>query len=141
MKKINDILTHIETLPEFKKFNTIKSIAKFIDILPAKLKNGIKFAYVKNRTLFFVLTHQVYKMEFKYNKEEIKNLLEKYQFDDISDIDFFVTNNINVEKNKKIEDTKYEERSLGIFENKVKDEKLFSKFENIRKIIKESRNI
>ncbi|WP_228130300.1 hypothetical protein [Aliarcobacter cibarius] len=79
-------------------------------------------------------------MEFKYNKEEIKNLLEKYQFDDISDIDFFVTNNINVEKNKKIEDTKYEERSLGIFENKVKDEKLFLKFENIRKIIKESKN-
>src|SRR5574344_95754 len=140
MKKITDILTHIESLPEFKKFSTIKSISKFIDILPAKLRNGIKFAYVKNRNLFFVLTHQVYKMEFKYNKDEIKNLLEKYQFDDISDIDFFVTNNINVEKNKKIEDTKYEERSLGIFENKVKDEKLFLKFENIRKIIKESKN-
>lgn len=80
-------------------------------------------------------------MEFKYNKEEIKNLLEKYQFSDIYDIDFFVSNNINIVKTEKIEDKKYEERSLGIFENKIEDEKLFSKFENIRKIIKESRNI
>ena len=79
-------------------------------------------------------------MEFKYNKEEIKNLLEKYQFSDICDIDFFVSNNINIVKNEKIEDKKYEERSLGIFENKIEDEKLFSKFENIRKIIKESKN-
>ncbi|WP_228286325.1 hypothetical protein [Arcobacter vandammei] len=78
-------------------------------------------------------------MEFKYNKEEIKKLLEKYQFTDISDIDFFVTNTINSEKNEKIEDKKYKERSLGIFENRIKDEKLFLKFENIRKIIKESR--
>ncbi len=85
------------------------------------------------------MTHQVYKMEFKYNKEEIKKLLEKYQFTDISDIDFFVTNTINSEKNEKIEDKKYKERSLGIFENRIKDEKLFLKFENIRKIIKESR--
>ncbi len=84
------------------------------------------------------MTHQVYKMEFKYNKEEIKKLLEKYQFTDISDIDFFVTNSINSVKNEKIEDKKYKERSLGIFENKIKDEKLFLRFENIRKIIKES---
>lgn len=140
MKKINDILTHIENLPEFKKFNTIKSISKFIDILPAKLKNGIKFAYVKNRTLFFVLTHQVYKMEFKYNKEEIKNLLEKYQFSDIIDIDFFVTNSIDIEKSKTMESEKYKERSLGIFENRVEDEKLYLKFENIRKIIKDSKS-
>ena len=46
-------------------------------------------------------------MEFKYNKEEIKNLLEKYQFSDIYDIDFFVSNNINIVKTEKIEDKKY----------------------------------
>ena len=32
---------------------------------------------------------------------------------------------------------KYKERSYGIFQNMAKDDKLFSKFENIRKIIKE----
>jgi hypothetical protein len=142
MKKLNDILTHIESLPEFKKFNTVNSISKFINILPDKLKVGIKFAYVKNETLFFVLSHPVYKTEFKYNKVDIKNLLEKYNYKDISDIDFFVSHTPNSEGIKQEDITTqstYPEKSIGIFENKISDKKLFSIFENIREIIKNNK--
>lgn len=63
MKKMSEILNHLKNNPEFRKINTSFLIMKFIDILPLKLKKGIKFGYVKNKTLFFVLTHPVYKFD------------------------------------------------------------------------------
>jgi hypothetical protein len=76
MKKINEILSHLKNNPEFRKINTSFLIMKFIDVLPLKLKKGVKFGYVKNQTPHFVLTHPVYKMEFEYNKADIKSLLK-----------------------------------------------------------------
>lgn len=109
---------------------------KFVDVLPAKLKKGVKFAYVRNQTLYFVLTHPVYKMEFEYNKADIKSLLKNFKIANVEEIAFFVTN--VVEKKEVVTEPKplYIERSYGIFENLAKDEKIFNKFENIRKIIK-----
>ena len=111
---------------------------KFIDVLPLKFKKGIKFGYVKNQTLFFVLSHPVYKMEFEYNKADIKSLLKNFQIGDVNDIGFFVTNVIEKKQTVEEADSLYKERSYGIFENKIKDEKLFKKFEKIREIIKNS---
>ncbi|MDY3199643.1 MAG: DciA family protein [Arcobacter sp.] len=138
MKKINEILSHLKNNPEFRKINTSSLISKFIEALPLKLKKGIKFGYVKNQTLYFVLTHPVYKMEFEYNKADIKSLLKNFKIANVEDIGFFVTNVI--EKKEIIEEEKplYKERSYGIFENKAKDEKIFKKFEKIREIIKNS---
>jgi len=138
MKKINEILSHLKNNPEFSKINTSFLIKKFIEVLPLKLKKGVKFAYVKNQTLFFVLTHPVYKMEFEYNKADIKSLLKTFKIANVEDIGFFITNVI--EKKEKVNDTipLYKERSYGIFENKVKDEYMFKKFEKIREIIKNS---
>uniref|UniRef100_UPI0040488742 DUF721 domain-containing protein n=1 Tax=Aliarcobacter sp. TaxID=2321116 RepID=UPI0040488742 len=138
MKKINEILSHLKNNPEFRKINTSTLIIKFIDVLPLKLKKGIKFGYVKNQTLYFVLTHPVYKMEFEYNKADIKSLLKKFKIANVEDIGFFVTNVIEKKEDKNIIDKTYKERSFGIFENKAKDEKLFKKFEKIREIIKNS---
>ena len=123
MKKINEILSHLKNNPEFSKINTSFLIKKFIEVLPLKLKKGVKFAYVKNQTLFFVLTHPVYKMEFEYNK---------------ADIGFFITNVIEKKEEEKAPIPLYKERSYGIFENKAKDEYLFKRFEKIREIIKSS---
>jgi len=139
MKKINEILTHIQNTPSFDKINTFLEIKRFVNILPLKLKNGIKFAYFKNDTLIFVLIHQIYKVEFEYAKRDILALLKISNFKNITKISFFVSN--SVEQSKKISKEKqnaekYEERAYGIFENKAKDEKLFKKFENIRNIIK-----
>lgn len=138
MKKINEILSHLKNNPEFRKINTSILITKFIDVLPLKLKKGIKFGYVKNQTLFFVLTHPVYKMEFEYNKALIKSLLKNFKIANVEDIGFFVTNVIEKKESEKKEDPMYVERSYGIFENKAKDEMIFKKFEKIREIIKNS---
>lgn len=138
MKKINEILSHLKNNPEFSKINTSFLIKKFIEVLPLKLKKGVKFAYVKNQTLYFVLTHPVYKMEFEYNKADIKSLLKNFKIANVEDIGFFITNVIEKKEDPKEPLPLYIERSYGIFENRAKDEYIFKKFEKIRKIIKNS---
>ena len=69
MKKINEILSHLKNNPEFRKINTSFLIMKFIDVLPLKLKKGVKFGYIKNQTLYFVLTHPVYKWNLSITKQ------------------------------------------------------------------------
>ena len=138
MKKINEILSHLKNNPEFRKINTSLLIMKFIDILPLKLKKGVKFGYIKNQTLYFVLTHPVYKMEFEYNKADIKSLLKNFKIANVEDIGFFITNVIEKKEKENEPILLYKERSYGIFDNKAKDEYLFKRFENIREIIKNS---
>ena len=138
MKKINEILSHLKNNPEFSKINTSFLIQKFIEVLPLKLKKGVKFAYVKNQTLYFVLTHPVYKMEFEYNKADIKSLLKKFKIANVEDIGFFITNVIEKKEEQKEPFLLYTERSYGIFENRAKNEYIFKKFEKIREIIKNS---
>ncbi len=138
MKKINEILSHLKNNPEFSKINTSFLIKKFIEVLPLKLKKGVKFAYVKNQTLYFVLTHPVYKMEFEYNKADIKSLLKNFKIANVEDIGFFITNVIEKKESPKEPVPLYTERAYGIFENKAKDEYIFRKFEKIREIIKNS---
>ena len=138
MKKINEILSHLKNNPEFRKINTSFLIMKFINVLPLKFRKGIKFGYIKNQTLYFVLTHPVYKMEFEYNKADIKSLLKNFKIANVEEIGFFVTNVIEKKEVIKTDTPLYKERSYGIFENKAKDEKLFRKFERIRDIIKNS---
>ena len=138
MKKLNEILSHLKNNPEFRKINTSSTIEKFIDVLPLKLKKGVKFGYIKGQTLYFVLTHPVYKIEFEYNKADIKSLLKNADFDNVNEIAFFITNKIE-RKSKKIEkEILFKERSNGMFINKAKDENIYKKFESIRSIIKES---
>ena len=55
---------------------------------------------------------------------------------------FFVSNSVDnlLRKNNQVIDERYIEKSVGIFENRAKDEKIFKKFESIREIIKNSTN-
>ena len=93
---------------------------------------------MKNQTLYFVLTHPVYKMEFEYNKADIKSLLKTFKIANVEDIGFFITNVIEKKEEPKEPTPLYVERSYGIFENRAKDEYIFKKFEKIREIIKSS---
>lgn len=138
MKKLNDILTHLKYSPEFKKINTNNTIEKLINALPLKLRKGVKFGYVKQQILFFVLTHPVYKMEFEYNKSLIKSLLKSANIANVQDIRFFVTNKI--EKKEAIEEPEplFKEKSYGLFQNNASNEKIHKAFEEIRGIIKKS---
>lgn len=138
MKKLNEILSHLKKNPEFRKINTQEVIVKIINLLPVNLKKGVKFAYIKNQYLYFVLTHPVYKMEFEYNKGEIKSLLRKYNLVNVDDVKFFVTNRIEKKIEVKEYDYSFNERSFGIFENKVTDETLHAKIEGIRSLIKKT---
>lgn len=137
MKNVSTILNHLKQHPEFRKINTNQKIQRLIDILPLKLKKGIKFAYVKGEILYFVLTHPVFKLEFEYNKALINSLLISANLANIQDIKFFVTN--KREKKQEIQKVeKYKERSHGIFENKIENPKLHNLFEEIRAVIKNS---
>ena len=140
MKKVNEILTHLKYSPEFKKINTNEKLENLIQVLPLKLKKGVKFAYIKKQILFFVLTHPVYKMEFEYNKDIIKSLLKKASIANVEDIKTFVTNKLEKKEIKKVEAPFFKERSHGIFENKAQDNILHEKFEEIRKVIKKTPN-
>lgn len=133
-----EIIKHLKSNPQFSKINSSQAIDKFVTLLPMKLSKGVKFGYVKNNILFFVLTHPVFKMEFEYNKALIKSLLKTYKEIQVEDVKFFVTNVIEKKENNEKVVEFYEERSYGIFENKVKNPKLNKKFEEIRNLIKKS---
>jgi hypothetical protein len=138
MKKVSTILNHLKQNPEFRKINTNEAMQRLISVLPLKLKKGIKFTYIKNETLYFVLTHPVYKMEFEYNKALINSLLSSAHMTNINDIKFFVTNKREKKQEENIVYEKYDERSYGIFRNSIKDPKLHRLFEEIRELIKSS---
>ncbi len=138
MKNMSTILNHLKQHPDFRKINTNEKIQRFINILPMKLKKGIKFAYVRNEILFFVLTHPIYKMEFEYNKALIKSLLNNAHMTNINDFKFFVTNKIEKKQEKPKESELYKERSYGIFKNHIENKKLHTLLEEIRDLIKNS---
>ena len=135
---MNEILCHLKNNPEFRKINTQETIQRFIDLLPLKLRKGIKFAYVKKQILYFVLTHPVYKMEFDYNKSLINSLLKKAAIANVEELKFFVSNKIEKKVKTEQKFEYFKERSYGIFSNSIKDEKLHKKVEEIRNIIKGS---
>lgn len=140
MKKLDDILIHLKQQPHLKKLNTNMILEKLISILPPRLKKGIKFAYIKHETLYFVLKHPVYKSEFEYNKQDIKALLKIIKLEDIHDIRCFVSNEVDKKYTEvKQESPSYKERSNGYFDNNTNNKKLHQTFEKIRELIKEKK--
>lgn len=138
MKNANEILSHLKYSPEFKKINTNILLDKLINALPAAIKKGVKFAYTRKQTLFFVLNHPVYKMEIKHNIELIKGLLKEFKIANIEKIDYFVTHSpVKKETKENIIFETFKERSNGIFINKAKNSEVFKKFEEIREVIKD----
>jgi len=139
MKKMTEILEHIKINPTFKKVNIQSMLDKLVDILPPSIKGGIDFTYTKNRTLYFVLTHQLFKNEFKSNESLIKSLLKQLNIQDIDDIAYFVTNKPKIRKKSTITPPliiPYKRQSYGIFDNHAKNKKIYDKFEQIRSLIK-----
>ncbi|MGE4419965.1 MAG: hypothetical protein AB7D38_09045 [Sulfurimonas sp.] len=107
----------------------------------------INFAYIKNRTLFFVFNHPIGKQEFDNNIQSIKSALKFHMpleceecgsplFDEIK---AFVTHTPkkNIQEYKEIKQV-YQERSSGNFEINVHDEKLNSLIRSIQEIIKKA---
>ena len=75
MKKVNAVLDHLLDQPIYAKLRKQECFRLIEQALPAPLRRGILFIYVKNRILFFALKHPAFKMEFDYKLSMIKSLL------------------------------------------------------------------
>lgn len=142
MKQANFIISHLRQQPSLKKLEQSASYKKLFALLPNRLTSAIKFAYNKNQTLFIVLKHSGYKMEFNYKTTLIKSLLKELILKDSTcknidadEIKVFATNKTSPLKTKTLKTQCYSEKSTGSFTNSTKNEKLYNTFEEIRKII------
>ncbi len=150
MKNASFIVSHLRVSPEFKNLKKEQSYKKLLLFLPKSLTNGILFMYHKNDTLFFVLKHQLFLMEFKsiqrsdkYRQNFIKTKLKELigidsecKCIDATNIKAVVAKHYdNKEEEKSNSLPLYIEKSKGKFKNNITDKKLHNIAENIREII------
>lgn len=145
MKKASSIIHHLKSSPSLKYVQKTDCYKKLLALLPKNLQNSVRFMYNKNDTLFFVLEHPGYKMEFDYKMSLIKNLLNSLVLIDkecaciqAKNIKTFITNQPKIEEIKQESLPIYKERAKGEFINQAKREKLYTIFEEIRECIQNS---
>jgi hypothetical protein len=145
MKRANTILSHIQSLPQFKLLKSHYCYQKFISLLPPKFQKAIAFVYVKNETLFVALSHPGFKMELNYNKNLLKEILTMLRESDkkcetvtASKVVLFNSKHLSIIKEKKIVSTVpyYKEVSFGNFNIQTKDQELMDAFNKIKTSIK-----
>jgi len=144
MKNASQIINIIQNKPQFSKLNKVSCIKKIQSLLVSPISKMINFAYIKDKTLFFVFNHPAGKQEFDNNIQNIKNALKfappsECEGLNIEDIRAFVTHTPKkkeVHSQEKIQQT-YPERADGEFKIDIKDEKLNQLVKSIRDIIKE----
>lgn len=146
MKNASDIIKIIQNQPQFSKLNGFHCIKKIQSLFNLPLQRMVKFAYIKNGTLFFVLNHPGAKQEFDNNIQSIKSALkfvtpEECKDLNIGDIKAFVTHspNFQLKNPQKKNDTapSYTERASGELEVTICDERLNKLVKSIFDIIKE----
>jgi len=142
MKKASDILNILQHKPQFSKLSSYGCIRKIQSAFSQPLQKMIKFAYIKNNILFFVLNHPGAKQEFDNNIQSIKSALnmikpQECQETHIEDIRAFVTHSpLKIVTFEAKKPPQYKERALGRFDTSVlKDPKLKALAEDIRKIV------
>ena len=142
MKNASQIIKSIQNKPQFSKLSKYKCIKKIQSIFTPALQKMIKFAYIKNDTLFFVLNHPAGKQEFDNNIQSIKSALNFVRPPEcsetvINDIKAFVTHTPKKKQQISVkEERRYQERASGDFTINIQDEKLNKLVKSIREIIK-----
>jgi len=141
MKQANTILSHIQSLPQFKLLKSHYCYQKFISLLSPKFQKAIAFVYVRDNTLFVALSHPGFKMELNYNKDLLKNLLsilakqdEKCQNMSASKVILFNSKHHKFSQNKSTYNSipYYKEMAFGEFTIESDDEELRKAFEEVR---------
>lgn len=144
MKQANMILSHIQSLPQFKLLKSHYCYQKFISLLNPRFQKAIAFVYVRDDTLFVALSHPGFKMELNYNKDLLRSLLsmlatndKKCQSMKASKVVLFNSKHLSIIKEKPIESTVpyYKEMARGEFTIASEDEALIEAFNKIRKSI------
>ena len=142
MKNATQIITSLQNKPRFSKLSKFKCIDKIQSMFMPSFTRFVKFAYIQNNTLFFVLNHNAGKQEFNNNVQTIKSALNFHMPKEcceilVEDIKAFVTHS---PQKKKIEEKTvkhcYKERATGNLEINIKDERLNSLVKSIQTIIK-----
>ncbi len=142
MKNASQIINSIQNKPQFSKLSKYKCIKRIESVFIPALQKMIKFSYIKNDVLFFVLTHPAGKQEFDNNIQSIKSALKFHMPEEcketvINDIKAFVTHTPikkAVEAEQKV--MRYPERATGNFSVNIDDEKLNTLVKSIQTIIK-----
>jgi len=141
MKPANHILSHIQSLPQFKKLKSHYCYQKFIASLAPKFQKAIAFVYVREHTLFIALSHPGFKMELNYNKDLFKDILNMLSIADkrcqtlrASKVVLFNSKQLSILKEKEIESTVpyYQEVSSGKFSIESKDSDIVDAFKKIQ---------
>ena len=141
MKQANTILSHLQSLPQFKLLKRHYCYQKFISLLNPRFQKAIAFVYVRDNTLFVALSHPGFKMEMNYQKELLLSLLDILAKQDkkcqqlyASKVVLFNSKHISIIKEEKIESTvpHYQEMALGKFTIESDDEDIVKAFEAVR---------
>lgn len=130
----------------FKRYKLLQTFAG-VGLDGTNLSLQLRYAKIKWKTLFFVFENPAHKQEFEYKKERIlQNLRAFYRyykadiqglnisFEKIAAAVVFVQKK---EQPKPMKQIQYKELSKGTFKNICKNLEIYTKFEEIRKIIKE----
>ena len=145
MKKSKDIIAHLINQPSFKKIVTQECIQNVMKILPPGVLIRIRFGYIKNQTLFFVLNHPGAKFEFDNIIKSIKKLLiECINYCDtqakVTDVKAFVTNKPQIQESSQESShiPTFQERAHATFANPFADPKMYALLEEIKAIIEKN---
>ncbi|WP_457596840.1 hypothetical protein [Hydrogenimonas sp.] len=147
MKQVNAVLQHLIDQPLYAKLRSGECFRLIKEALPAPLRRGVLFMYVKNRTLFFALKHPAFKMEFDYKLSLIKNLLTTLpplrsacaEFE-IREVKAFVSRFAPAPEPPRPTEPRYRERAHPDFPVRARNEKILEAFEAIKETIAANRN-
>jgi len=152
MKNANQIITSLQYKPQYHKLLEHKCINKLKSSLLLSVQKYIKYGYIKNNKLFFVISATLNKLDVDNNINTIKMILNSpmilesekflecldFQIDDIAFyVDHKPQNKIQLHSSDS-QNAIYEERATGNIDVNIKDEKLKELSISILKIIKAS---
>jgi len=141
MKNIKDILKHTP-LP-YDKIKMQRCLKLITSSLPIHIKNNTSFMYLKGETLHFVTKHPAINFELYQKLANIKMILRAIHLKKgclsvkITNIKAY-SKIVKKQKSQKLQnDLKfYIKKNNGNFENRAKNKKVATSFEEIREIIK-----
>ncbi len=142
LRGITAIFSSIASQPMYKEIRKRYKIDKIISkILIPKHMHYVLYSFYRNCKLTIAVPNHIGQSELNMQKMTlIKFLKQVKDYEDIKEVSIFRDEKfvpIKDDKKLKINEITFNERSYGIFENNISDDKLHKKIEEIRDLIKE----
>jgi len=152
MKNASEIISTIQQKPQYKRILTYRCVEKLKSALLPTIQRSIKYGYIKNSILYFVISSSIN----KYDKDNIINTIKMILNSPmiLKSDKFMECSNTDIQEVKVYTDFKprpkytpyatsthkliYKERAKGEFDIVVKDEELKKIIKDIQNIIKEN---